>query len=235
MQCVITQFVEDFEQDDGSETSFYDNLISKMPGAADDSPRITLNSFRPCTLPTTILQQGQHGPNIDSLATVLASDQLITYGPDAPPPPDAFQVLTEWLKAAGRKFTEIGDDPDGHNNPFQLCSDIDHLIYVTSNTHPDPGWKTPAEYNQQTSEGTPLHDTEPRTLFTKVLSLSNFNRLVKMTLDQELQGHAAPDHLRGECKAKAPTVQILPTSHANDPELLDNIQDTQQWSDEALD
>ena len=56
-----------------------------------------------------------------------------------------------------------------------------------------------------------------------------------MTLDEELQGHAAHDYLRGECKAKAPTSQIIPTSHANDTELLDDIQETQQWSDEALD
>jgi hypothetical protein len=235
MQCVITQFVEDFEQDDGSETSFYDNLISKMPEAANCSPQITLSSFRPFTLPATILQQGQHGPDTDSHAIVQASDKLITYGPNAPPPPDAFQVITEWLKAAGRKFAELGYNHDRHYNPFLLCSDIDHLIYVTSNTHPDPGWKTPSEYSQQASEDTSLHDTEPRTLFTKVLSLSNFHRLVKMTLNQELQGHAAPDHLRGECKAKASTVQILHTSHANDPQLLGDIQDTQQWSDEALD
>ncbi len=72
-------------------------------------------------------------------------------------------------------------------------------------------------------------------LFTKVLSLSKFYQLVKMTLDQELQGHAAHDYLRGECKVKASTGQIISTSHANCIEHLDDIQETQQWSDEALD
>jgi hypothetical protein len=165
VQGLINEFIIDFnEQGDGTTETYYGNLMTHLyPHLASDH----------------YVHTEHHGLSLRLKDTCISdipsdkSNQLHVWK----------EVLQQWMIQAGIEPKAQEPEIIKASPTAKLPKDINQLIYVDSKDNPNPGWKTPMQYAHEVRKGSSKSNKQPDSLFTKVLTKSDFFRLIKLTLE----------------------------------------------------
>jgi hypothetical protein len=165
VQGLINEFIIDFnEQGDGTTETYYGNLLTHL------YPHVTSDQY----------QYTEHNGLSLRLKDICISD----IPSDNPNQLHVWkEVLQQWMIQAGLELKKQEPEIIKASPTAKLPKDINQLIYVNSKDNPNPGWKTPMQYAHEVRKGSSKSNNQLEPLFTKVLTKSDFFRLIKLTLE----------------------------------------------------